>query len=276
MKKCVRCIFSHRIARPAFNPVNRWTVDPEWRTNSFQNTMKMKQRNTHSPLAALLANAAGFTRIELFACVACAALLAALALPVFATSRSRSDVVQCLSNLRQVGLAVQMWGADYQDDPPWRMTNPSLGGGSGPPPGNAWFWFASMSNQLATPRLLACPADNEVLVASDFPTYVSSGFRSAATSYSINLHTLARTPAAPVFGDRNISLSGPVTCPYAATAWRFVATGGGLNGWTNAIHGEQGNVVLMDGSVMETTSEQLRSVMLRSDPFGSFHLLTAR
>ena len=245
--------------------------------------MKIKQRKTRHTLAAFFADTAAFTRLELFVCVVCVALLAAFALPVLATSRSRSDVVQCLNNLRQSGIAVHAWGTDHQFDPPWR-TYVSDGGtlqNPGIKPATAWLEFAFLSNQLVTPRILACPADTGAKVASDFSSNPSQGytavsFRSQSTSYFINLHTLSSQPNTVVFGDRNVRFVFGSSCPYAVNAVSLFPPVGSANVWSNAVHGLQGNVVLMDGSVMVTTSEQARTALEKSSINGSLHFMPAR
>jgi general secretion pathway protein G len=54
-----------------------------------------------------------FTLIELLVVIAIIALLAAIIFPVFAQARGKAREVVCLSNLRQLGLAVQMYSQDY-------------------------------------------------------------------------------------------------------------------------------------------------------------------
>ena len=47
----------------------------------------------------------GLTRLELVAVLASLALVAALAFPVLANTRQRSDRVVCISNLQRIGQA---------------------------------------------------------------------------------------------------------------------------------------------------------------------------
>ncbi len=51
----------------------------------------------------------GFTLIELLVVVAIIAILASILFPVFARARERARASQCMSNLRQIGLALQMY-----------------------------------------------------------------------------------------------------------------------------------------------------------------------
>jgi prepilin-type processing-associated H-X9-DG protein/prepilin-type N-terminal cleavage/methylation domain-containing protein len=57
----------------------------------------------------------GFTLIELFVVVAIIVTLAALLLPALARAKESARRIQCTSNLRQLGLATQMYWSDYDD-----------------------------------------------------------------------------------------------------------------------------------------------------------------
>jgi prepilin-type processing-associated H-X9-DG protein/prepilin-type N-terminal cleavage/methylation domain-containing protein len=58
-----------------------------------------------------------FTLVELLAVIAVFAILAAVLLPALFQAKGRAQRIQCVSNLRQLGLALQQFTADYHAYP---------------------------------------------------------------------------------------------------------------------------------------------------------------
>lgn len=66
-------------------------------------------------------------------------------------AKEKAMSIQCVNNLKQVGLAVRLWALDNNDVSP-----PN---------------FLSMSNELNTPKILVCPAETNRLAATNFVHY---------------------------------------------------------------------------------------------------------
>jgi len=99
----------------------------------------------------------GFTLIELLVVIAIIAILAAILFPVFAKAKERALQVKCLSNCRQIGLAIQQ----YIDD--WDGSMPRLPMGFhqvwDEPAGQEPGWMKRIDPYMKSRELLRCPAD---------------------------------------------------------------------------------------------------------------------
>jgi type II secretory pathway pseudopilin PulG len=222
---------------------------------------------------------AGFTRLEICFALVAVALLGAVALPGVTASGHDARSAACLNNLRLMARAAQVWADEHQGEVPWRT--PVSQGGTLPQgnvkPANAWAEFSFMSNQLVTPRILSCPSDSEAGTANDFSTYIAATHRARATSYFLNLHGNYNGWRAVLFGDRNLSTTSIGSCPYGvAGADTIQYTAPVPTAWTNGVHAFSGNLALSDGSVLPSTSADLRTALGYSDEGGRVHLLRAR
>jgi prepilin-type N-terminal cleavage/methylation domain-containing protein len=83
----------------------------------------------------------GFTLVELLVVIAIIAVLAAILFPVFLRAREAARAAACRSNLRQIGMAVQMYRDDFGELPP-RLS-------------------ALHPGYIGEPRLFLCPSDPE-------------------------------------------------------------------------------------------------------------------
>lgn len=81
---------------------------------------------------------------------------------------------QCITQLKQIGLAFRMWALDNGDHYPFNVSTRSGGTMELCAPGKDGFeeraavHFQVMSNELASPKILVCPADTSRHPAADF------------------------------------------------------------------------------------------------------------
>jgi prepilin-type N-terminal cleavage/methylation domain-containing protein len=236
----------------------------------------------------------GFTLIELLVVIAIIAILAGLLLPVLAKAKKKAQSAQCISNLKQVSLGLLLWTHDNEkNNYPWRIWEYDGGTRKEPKAGNAWYEFAWASNQIGSPKVLVCPSDKETTrIAESWGRsgadgFISPPFRGNALSYFIGLDAgyvggalaLENAPEHIVTGDRN--LKGDETrlrCSSGVNnALEFLVRPTiGIAEWTNAIHGLQGNLAQVDGSVHTSLQKNMVEMLQRADDNGFVHVLMPR
>jgi len=91
---------------------------------------------------------AGFTLIELLVVIAIISILASMLMPVFARARAKGRQTACLSNVKQLSLAIKMYSQDYDEICPF--------GDSG-----SLFWHAAIFPYTHNNQILRCPDRKE-------------------------------------------------------------------------------------------------------------------
>jgi type II secretory pathway pseudopilin PulG len=187
----------------------------------------------------------GFTFVALLVIIAVIAVLAAMLLPALASAKKKAQRINCVNNLKQIGLGYRIWEGDNGDKYPMAVFTINSGA-------DTFRYFQVMSNELSTPKILVCPADTRTATA----TFVR--LKNQNVSYFVGLDASDAYPQRFLSGDRNITgESDPENGILKLVPGQRVS-------WTQEIHVNQGNVGLSDGSVQQYSNSGLREALKNS------------
>ncbi len=205
----------------------------------------------------------GFTLIELLVVIAIIAILAAILFPVFAKAREKARQAMCLSNEKQIGLALIQYTQDY--DEYWPTRYGAVVNGVQPS------WKERIEPYLKSVSVFRCP-DNPA--ANYFGTYPGSQIPAGYAMWLPEDNNFAHILGRPV-GDGDASPQNIAGINYPAnslvvveTSWLFADTGPylgysepsppptgtppcctapGPSTWNSGHSKNAGNIVFMDG-----------------------------
>ncbi|HXI70325.1 MAG TPA: type II secretion system protein [Verrucomicrobiae bacterium] len=195
----------------------------------------MKPRVAHHKTAAL-------TLVEVLVLIVVLAVLAMVViLPAYQAAGGNAKSINCVNNLKQVGLAFRIWAGDNGEKFPMQVSVANGGTMELATGTNAWINFVVMSNELATPKILYCTADKGRVAATNF----QASFNNESLSYFASLDANTNSTHALLSGDANFAISSvPVKSGLLELCTNTQVT------WTSARHYIQCNIVLADGSIV--------------------------
>jgi len=225
-------------------------------------------------MKSILKQKKAFTLIELLVVIAIIAILAAMLLPALAAAKRKAQKINCVNNLKQVGLAFRIWEGDNGDKFPMQVSS-NAGGAmeftesaqwNGNTP-NVPYVFSVMSNELSTAKVTWCPSDSTRVQASSFvlPAPYSNGtYGNNNVSYFVSGDASDSYPQMILSGDRNIGTATTTGTPGTTIIpgnkqW---VSGSPYWAWTSSdLHLKTGNIGLSDGSVQTTTIAALQTAL---------------
>jgi prepilin-type N-terminal cleavage/methylation domain-containing protein/prepilin-type processing-associated H-X9-DG protein len=217
----------------------------------------------------------GFTLIELLVVIAIIAILAAILFPVFAQAREKARQGSCLSNMKQMALAVHMYAQDYDEIlPPYNDAvydfgnpDPTTRKRSDGPWRTNYLWCLQpyMKNQ----QIQACPSmggqeGGQEITPQSRASYLGNGVIMGASLAAV------QAPADMVYLQEYRFLTRVAWLRPACTAagkcnmWCWWGVPDNRPGYSN-VHMEGGNFVYVDGH-----AKYKKNAALRSGDFGLY------
>ena len=237
----------------------------------------------------------GFTLVELLVVIATIAVLATLLLPALTQTNKSALRTQCVNNLKRVNLSFHVWEVNHGGKYPTAVSITNGGameniysqsGGPALAGYGVTNVFCVMSNQLGTPKVLACPADfSKTAMPGNYFTAPGpiltaatnwAGFGNQNLSYFVEGNASDKYPQMILVGDRNIGTSAGASVPastmnmfnigFAEAAIIGMVPQPKLMNfpwqWTDLdLHQDAGNLGMADGSVQSTSLGTLQSAL---------------
>lgn len=171
-----------------------------------------------------------FTLIELLVVIAIIAILAAILFPVFAQARERARAISCLSNMKQIGTAEQMYVQDYDEKSffrasasapsPWRdnvvIANSGLRAQAS--------WWNLLMPYIKNNQVFTCPSDAGPTLSKDL-----------SLNPTINRSYIALTTAASL---ALAQVDYPVDTMIITEKWDKDYTGPRSDSWIEPFNGD--------------------------------------
>jgi len=215
----------------------------------------------------------GFTLIELLVVIAIIAILAAILFPVFAQAREQARKASCLSNMKQMGLAVDMYAQNYDEmmPPYWDATydfaasDPAIRKKAD----GAWHvnYLWCLQPYLKNQQIQACPSISQSEGGQEVTPYSRGSYMGNGVVMGKPLAVIPN-PSDIVYMQEYRFLtrvawlrpacSSPTRCGY----WCWWGVPDKRPGYSN-VHMEGGNFIYVDGH-----AKYKKNIAIRSGDFG--------
>ena len=195
------------------------------------------------------------TLVEVLMVITGVMIIMAVVLPALVPRHhSGSSRIQCVNNLKQIGLAARIWEGDNGDKFPMAISETNNGTMEFTTGANAWRHFQIMSNELSTPRILWCPNETD---PNRFRGTNFIWLNNSNLSYFVGVDVTndENNPQMILSGDHNISNGTPVKNGL------LELTTNQLTSWTSEMHNQAGNILLADGSVQQVSIAGLQNIV---------------
>ncbi len=187
-----------------------------------------------------------FTIWDLLIVLVTVGLAVIFLLPMLARTRSKARI-NCVSNLKDIGLAFRLWANDHQRLP-WLVSTNQAGSKEYIETGDVFRHYLAASQELISPKVLLCSSD----IGRTRATYWHVGFGATNVSYFLGLDADENWPQSILAGDRNITGGIMVSSNLMLLKTNSPA------GWGTNMHNGWGNLALGDGSAGQFTASALQ------------------
>ncbi len=186
----------------------------------------------------------GFTLIELLVVIAIIAILAAILFPVFARAREKARQASCLSNTKQMGLAVMQYAQDYDET--------YVCGFLRNVPTSNRFWYQLLQPYIMNYQVFRCPSAGCVKCPTNGSFYCGAY---GPVDYACNHRLLAvwgayiRVASVKYAAETVVIAESDWTrCPsdYGSNAWR-ICESNHASFFVPQRHNDGANLVFADG-----------------------------
>lgn len=210
-----------------------------------------------------------FTLIELLVVIAIISILAGMLLPALSTVKKQATAINCVSNLKQVGLGATQYSGSFNGFIAPTLSYPYPGYDQGAP----WAAVYILSGTLPQPKtgadiVYGCPAKNAKHLGDYADSYGGDGAANGINLdnthiVSLNLGTIKGRPSEfPMYGDSikcRKSEKDPVAVDPSDADKQMYRINVDMCGAVAARHQKKANIVMADGHVQSSTGAELKN-----------------